>query len=78
MYNEIVKLIRQAIEISDEEAKIVENPQDQVKHPFMAPILAELNLNRDGIFDRKYIKIQDNVGEFTFKSGTTIEDMIEE
>jgi len=60
------------------EAKIVENPQDQVKHPFMAPILAELNLNRDGIFDRKYIKIQDNVGEFTFKSGTTIEDMIEE
>jgi len=60
------------------DAKIVENPQDQVKHPFMAPILTELNMNRDGIFDRKYIKIQDHVGQFTFKSGTTIEDMIEE
>lgn len=59
-------------------AKIVKEPQDQVKHPLMAPIFAELNDTRDGIFDRSRLKISDDIAEFSFKAGTTIEAMIEE
>jgi len=59
-------------------AKIVENPQDQVKHPMMTPMFAELRGTREGVFDRNNIKISDDLAEFDFKTGTTIEDMIEE
>lgn len=59
-------------------AKIVENPQDQVKHPMATPMFAELKNTRDGIFDRNKIKISDDIAEFNFKTGTTVEDMIEE
>lgn len=58
-------------------AKIVDNILDGVKRPFSRPRFVELD-DKDGIFERSQIQVDDNITSLTFKAGTTIQEIIEE
>ena len=58
-------------------SKIVDNYLDGTKKPFSRPRFVELD-DKDGIFERRQIQVSDNLSTLTFKTGTNIQDIIEE
>lgn len=58
-------------------ANIVDNPLDGVKRPFSRARFVEIE-DKDGVFERSQIQVEDNITSLTFKAGTTIQEIIEE
>ena len=56
---------------------LVDSFLDGNKKPFARPRFSELD-DKDGIFERGKIQVSDNISVFTFKTGTTIQEIIEE
>jgi hypothetical protein len=56
---------------------LVDSFLDGNKKPFARPRFSELD-DKDGVFDRGKIQVSDNISVFTFKNGTTIQEIIEE
>jgi hypothetical protein len=59
------------------QGKLVDSFLDGTKKPFGRPRFTELD-DKDGIFERGKIQVSDDLSTLTFKTGTTVQEIIEE